>query len=370
MSWFELENATEIPSPSLLVFADRVRENLRSMCRLAGDPARLRPHVKTHKLPQIVQLSLELGITRFKCATLAEAQMLARADAIDVLLAYQPVGPNVLRLKRLADAHPGTRFSCLVDDEEVALALSGAFAASTRALGVWLDIDVGMGRTGVADLDEAQALYALLMELPGLFVRGVHAYDGQVKAQDLPTRTAEADAAFARLDAASGELKRAGFPVEERIIGGSPSFALHAKHTGVELSPGTTVLWDHGYGSNFPDLEFLPAALVLTRVVSKPADNRLCLDLGSKAIGSEAPPPRVHFLGLGEVSFVAHSEEHLLIETPRAVELGVGSVLYGVPWHICSTVALYDKAVIVRGARAEEAWPIVARGRGLEGEKF
>jgi 3-hydroxy-D-aspartate aldolase len=114
----------------------------------------------------------------------------------------------------------------------------------------------------------------------------------------------------------------------------------------------------------------LPAALVLTRVVSKPAEDRLCLDLGYKAIGAEGPPPRVHFLGLGEVGFLTHSEEHLVIETPRGADMGIGALLYGVPWHACTTVALYDKAVIVHGARAMEVWPIVARGRSLKGEKF
>lgn len=367
MTWFELENAAEIPSPSLLIFADRVRENLALMCKLAGSPERLRPHVKTHKLPQLVAMSLELGITRFKCATLAEAEMLAQANAPDVLLAYQPVGPNVTRLKNLADAHHDTRFSCLLDDAAASLALSAAFADSERVLGVWLDVDVGMERTGVADPEVAQALYALLMELPGLFVRGVHAYDGHVQAHDLGTRTAQADAAFARLTTMTDELKRAGFPVEERIIGGSPSFGIHAKRRGVELGPGTAVLWDHRHGTQFRDLEFQPAAVVLTRVISKPTENRLCLDLGHKAIGSEMPPPRVHFLGLGAVDFVAHSEEHLVIETPNANQLTVGSLLYGVPWHICPTVALYDRAVVVHGQRASETWR-VARGRGLQGE--
>jgi D-serine deaminase-like pyridoxal phosphate-dependent protein len=368
MTWFELENAPEVPSPSLLIFVDRARENLERMIRMAGGPTRLRPHVKTHKLPQLVAMSLELGITRFKCATLAEAQMLAEANAPDVLLAYQPVGPNVLRLRALVDAYPAIRFSCLLDDEEAALTLSEAFAGSERVLPVWLDVDVGMARTGVADLDEAQALYALLMELPGLFVRGLHAYDGHVKARDLDTRTLEADAAFGKFAAMTDVLKRAGFPVEERVIGGSPTFGIHAKHSGVELSPGTTVLWDHGYGTQFAELEFSPAALVLTRVVSKPAENRLCLDLGYKSIGSEGPAPRVHFFGLGEVAFITHSEEHLVIETPRAVELGVGSLLYGVPWHACTTVSLYDRAVAVRAGRAQESWPVTARGRSLKGE--
>ncbi|HEY4103631.1 MAG TPA: D-TA family PLP-dependent enzyme [Polyangiaceae bacterium] len=369
MTWFELENAAEVPSPNLLIFVDRVRQNLATMCKIAGDPARLRPHVKTHKLSPIVKMSLELGISRFKCATLAEAEMLGQAGAPDVLLAYQPVGPNVARLLRLSEAHRATRFSCLIDDEEAALELSGAFSAAGRLLPVWLDVDVGLGRTGVADADEAQALYALLAELPGLFVRGLHAYDGQVQARGADERAAQADAAFSKLDALTIELKRAGFPVDERVIGSSPSFPLHAERHAVELSPGTTVLWDQKNASQYPDMEFLPAALLLTRVVSKPAENRLCLDLGHKAVGSEMPQPRAHFLGLNQVVVHSHSEEHLVIESPLAAEIGIGATLYAVPWHICPTVALYDRAVVARGSRATESWA-VTRGRSLSGEKF
>lgn len=370
MIWYELENASEVPSPSLLVYPERVQQNLVRMCEIAGDPARLRPHVKTHKLAPIVQMSLELGIARFKCATLAEAEMLAKTGAPDVLFAYQPVGPNVTRLLRLAAAFPDTRFSCLLDDEEAAVLLSTACAEANQVLGVWLDIDVGMGRTGVADADEAQALYALLMELPGLFVRGLHAYDGHIHARDPGERSQEARAALAKLADLAQDLKRSGFTVEERIIGGSPTFVSHAREPGLQLSPGTTVLWDQGYATQHPDLEFLPAALVLTRVISKPTENRLCLDLGHKAIGAEMPQPRVHFFGLEDVTFVSHSEEHLVIETARASELGVGAVLYGIPWHTCSTVALYDRAVVVRDNRASEAWPITARGRSVTSDQL
>jgi len=366
---YELENAAEVPSPSLLVYPERVRENLVRMCEIAGDPARLRPHVKTHKLAPIVTMSLELGITRFKCATLAEAEMLAKAGAPDVLLAYQPVGPNVARLVHLSSAFADTRFSCLVDDEEAALTLSGAFTEANRSLPVWLDLDVGMGRTGVRDLDGAQALYALLTELPALFVRGLHAYDGHIHARDLSDRTAQANAVLAKVETLAQELKRTRFDVEELVVGGSPTFACHARHPGLQLSPGTTVLWDQKNSSQYPDLAFSHAALVLTRVISKPAENRLCLDLGHKAIASEMAPPRVRFLGLDDVEFIGHSEEHLVIETPHASELDVGSVLYGVPWHICPTVALYDRAVVVRFGRASEVWP-VARGRSIASDVF
>jgi D-serine deaminase-like pyridoxal phosphate-dependent protein len=114
-----------------------------------------------------------------------------------------------------------------------------------------------------------------------------------------------------------------------------------------------------------PDLNFLPAALVLTRVISKPGGQRLCLDLGHKAIAAENPQPRVRLLGLEDASFVAHSEEHLVIETARAADFALGECLYGIPWHVCPTVALHSEAVVVRNGRAEDRWHVSARERRL-----
>jgi D-serine deaminase-like pyridoxal phosphate-dependent protein len=112
-------------------------------------------------------------------------------------------------------------------------------------------------------------------------------------------------------------------------------------------------------------MDFLNAALVLTRVVSKPGGNRLCLDLGHKAIASENPHPRAVFLNLPDAQAVSHSEEHLVIESERARQIELGACLYGVPWHVCPTVALHSEAVIVRGGRARERWGVVARSRRL-----
>jgi D-serine deaminase-like pyridoxal phosphate-dependent protein len=125
------------------------------------------------------------------------------------------------------------------------------------------------------------------------------------------------------------------------------------------------VLWDFGYSTKFLDLDFLHAAVVLTRVVSKPGANRLCLDLGHKAIAAENPPPRVQFLNLPDATAIAHSEEHLVIETGRANEFSVGDCLYGVPRHICPTVALYSEATVAHEGKATERWRITARERVL-----
>jgi D-serine deaminase-like pyridoxal phosphate-dependent protein len=103
------------------------------------------------------------------------------------------------------------------------------------------------------------------------------------------------------------------------------------------------VLWDAGYSNKLRDLDFLPAALVLSRVVSKPGDGRLCVDLGHKAVAAEMPHPRVLFLNLPDAQALGHSEEHLVLETKHSAEFKVGDCLYGLPWHICPTVALQSK---------------------------
>ena len=107
--WFHVANGAEIPTPALLVYPDRIQENIRRMIRVAGGVKTLRPHMKTHKMPEVIRMQLEQGITRFKCATIAEAEMTAAAGAEDVLLAYQPVGPNVERFLELAAALPVRR---------------------------------------------------------------------------------------------------------------------------------------------------------------------------------------------------------------------------------------------------------------------
>src|SRR5690242_20859796 len=124
--WFGVPNISKLASPSLLIYRDRLQYNLRRMIEIAGGPQRLRPHIKTHKMRRLVELQLELGITRFKCATVSEAAMAAAAGAPDVLLAYQPVGPAANRLAELVAAFPKTKFSTIADDAAAIAELSVA----------------------------------------------------------------------------------------------------------------------------------------------------------------------------------------------------------------------------------------------------
>jgi len=365
MAWYTVDNLADVPSPALLVYPDRAAQNIAHAIGIAGDVRRLRPHLKTSKLPEVVRLHLDAGITRFKVATIAEAEMAARAGAADVLLAYQPVGPNVERFVRLVRTFPATRFSAVVDDAATIAALSAAAVAAGVVADLFLDLDGGMHRTGIAPGARAIDLYRLLAGTPGVRAAGLHMYDGHVRGPDVEARRRASDEAFAHVRALREALTAAGLPVPCVVAGGTPTFPFHAARDGVECSPGTTVFWDAGYATTLPDLPFEPAIVLLTRVVSRPTPNRLCLDLGHKAVASENPHPRVALFGLEDATAVGHSEEHLVLETPRAGDFPVGTALYGVPWHFCPTVALHDRAVVVREGRAAERWDVVARARTL-----
>lgn len=363
-NWFDVENLDEIDSPALLIYPERVVENIRRMISIARHPEDLRPHVKTHKLAPIVALQMSAGISKFKAATLAEAEMLGRARAADILLAYQPVGPAVRRWLDLIEAFPNSIFACLVDDAAAAQRLSDLAAQRGRKVNVLLDVDCGQHRTGVPPDEKAVEFYQSLCRLSGVSPIGLHAYDGHVHSSNPEQRRKACDEAFAPVARLRQRLQSLGLPATTMVAGGTPTFPFHARRPDVEGSPGTCVLWDFGYSSRLPDLDFLHAALVLTRVVSKPDKRSLCLDLGHKAIASENPPPRVHFLNAPPSRPVMHSEEHLVIEPEVSQEWGVGDCLFGVPWHICPTVALYNEAIVIKQGRAVERWP-VARGRRL-----
>jgi D-threonine aldolase len=365
MPWYTVDNVADVPSPALLVYPERVAQNIRAALEIVGDARRLRPHLKTSKMGEVVRMHLDAGITRFKCATIAEAEMAADAGAPDVLLAYQPVGPNVARFVRLAQAFPSTRFAAIVDDAATIDALSAAAVAAGVTLNLFIDLDGGMHRSGIAPGPAAVELYRRLSMRAGLRAAGLHMYDGHVKATDVEARRRAADEAFAHVETMRRAITAAGLEVPSLVVGGTPVFPFHAQRAAVECSPGTTVFWDAGYGATLPDLPFVPAAALLTRVISRPSPNRLCLDLGHKAVASENPHPRVVLFGLEDATPVGHSEEHLVLETGRATDFPVGSAIYGVPWHVCPTVALYNDAVVVRDGRADGRWQVAARARTL-----
>src|SRR5262249_50702040 len=151
------------------------------------DTGRLRPHVKTNKMAEVCHMLLDAGITRFKCATIAEAEMLAGIGAPDVLLAYQPVGPKINRFIQLINAYPLGHFSWLTDNTSAATAIADAARASQLSIDVYIDLNVGMNRTGILP-QHAMPLVAELFSMHGIRLIGLHAYDGHIRATDLSAR--------------------------------------------------------------------------------------------------------------------------------------------------------------------------------------
>ena len=361
--WYKVTGAAEVSTPALLVFPDRVEANIQHMIQTAGSPGKIRPHVKTHKMSDVVKLKIKQGIFRFKCSTIAEAEMVAICGGSDIMLAMQPVGPHIERFIKLQMTYPRSRFSTLVDSESIIEGIASLASTCKQEVDLWLDINNGMNRTGILPGKDALRLYLKINNLPFIKARGLHVYDGHIHESNLNERRRICERDFEPVTSLVHSIQISGIPDPVIVAGGTPTFPIHAGRIHTETSPGTCVLWDSGYAASFPDLNFLPAALLMTRVVSKPGRKLLCLDLGHKAIAAEMPHPRVSLLDIPVNRFISHNEEHLVLESPAAEQWKPGDVMYGIPWHICPTVPRYKSAYVIRNGRIEGEWQVDARDR-------
>ena len=365
---YQISDATELNSPGLVIFKPVLLENLNEMLRIAGGPEALRPHCKTHKMPAIIQILLEMGITKHKCATLAEAEMLCRAGVQDIVIAYQMVGPNIQRLMQLMKAFPGIKIATLIDHPIPLEAL--AIEANTHQISVevLLDVDPGMHRTGILPGDSACHLYEMICSTPGLEPAGLHWYDGHHRQVDLEERRTAVQSALTPLTHLRDQLLMQGFPVPKVLVAGTGSFPVLAEmgEPGLELTPGTTTFYDVGYLEQFPDISLKPALGVLTRVVSCNRDGFLTLDCGHKSISPDQPAgQRTYFPELPDAIEVGHNEEHLVLQTEHAGEYQPGDFLVALPRHVCPTTALHQLAYVIDGGRKCASWPVVARDRSI-----
>ena len=363
--WYTIGNADDLFTPALILFPDRIEQNIRTMISIAGGADRLRPHVKTHKTAEVIGLQMKHGITKFKCATIAEAEMCAISGAGDILLASQPVGPGIERFFTLIQAYPECHISCIADNAGNIEHLSAMAVRKNIKASIWLDINNGMNRTGVIPGKKATDLYRLISKLPMLEAEGVHVYDGHIHESDPGIRKRICDESFRPVEIMINDLVKEGFPPVKIVAGGSPTFPLHARRERTELSPGTTLLWDHVYSSSFRDMHFLIAAVLIMRVISKPSDGFVCLDLGHKAVASEMPQPRVRIMGLKSYEITGHNEEHMVIRSPESLKYSTGDLFYAIPHHICPTVDRYDSVYVARAGKVTEEWKVAARRRKI-----
>ena len=365
---YQIQDTSQIITPALIVYRELLEANLDHMIRIAGDPARLRPHCKTHKMREVTQIELAKGITKHKCATFAEAEMLADSGVRDILLAYNLVGPNIRRAVEFRQKFPDVAFSVTGDHPTPVQALGAAMSAAGTRIDVLLDVDCGQHRTGLEVGLPAAEMYRVIAKTAGLRPGGFHVYDGHQHQLSRDERRAAVESEFAKVLKFRDGLLADGWPVPRLVCGGTASFPIYAEMSDptIELSPGTCVFNDVGYTEHFPDLEFPPAALMLTRVVSRPTRDRVTFDLGYKAIASDPPAgKRLVLLDIPDAAQVLQNEEHLVIETARAADFQPGDEAYAVPRHICPTSALHKQAYVVSEGKVVDHWEVAARDRWL-----
>lgn len=363
-----VDGLERLATPAFVVFAEAVESNARAAIELVGGVERWRPHVKTIKSRAAMELLLAQGVTRFKCATPRELLELCAAGAQDVLLSYHPVGPMVERVAAIAEAHPGTRVAVLAETPE----LVAHWAASPVA--VFLDLDVGLGRTGIELADETRIRQTVgAIAGSGVQLRGLHCYAGDLHIPDAAARARALHRAYDRVAALAAALIADGTTLEEIATAGTPALRASVDYRGFDALPlvqrhgaGTIVFGDRRSLAT-PGIEtgFEPAAIVLSRVIGRTVPGRVTCDAGHKAVAADAGVPTCEVVGQPGWTALAPSEEHLPIDVGTDAEPGYGALLRLLPTHVCPTTNLYDDVAIVRGGVVAAIEPQAARGHEL-----
>ncbi|MCX4245928.1 alanine racemase [Paraliomyxa miuraensis] len=355
-----------LDTPALVIDLDAVEHNVAAMVRRVGDARRWRPHIKTIKQPTLVGLLLDAGVHRFKAATVAEVELVLEAaehrtlpQPVDVLLAYPVAPPQLQAMLALRRAHPRAHLGLLADSPAHVLELRDGIGAHDElpALALWLDVDVGMHRTGSPPEVWRDAE---LQGSPWLVLEGLHGYEGHLQ-------WTEREPAFRGYDALCQLATVLG--VRQLCTSGTHGYAHALAHPGLaggpwshQVSPGTLVLSDRRSARAAADLGLEQAAFVCSRVVARPGDDRITLDAGSKAIAPDCAAPGCAVLGRPDWEPLTASEEHRPVRIPRGPRPDRGSLWWLVPDHVCTTVNLHAEVLYVRTNTVVGSAPVLARG--------
>jgi D-serine deaminase-like pyridoxal phosphate-dependent protein len=357
-----------LDTPALIVDLDTMERNLsRAAAYAATHKLALRPHVKTHKSPDVAARQVALGAVGVTCATPHEASVMSRVTD-DILVAYPPVGGP--RAARLASLPPNVRLTVALDSPQAVSDISHAAERAGRRVGVYVEIDLGMHRVGLPSVDEAIALARMVQAHSSLEFSGVAFYPGHVRE---PVRDQD-DKLHTLSDSLADALRRfakAGVPA--RIVSGGSTPTLWRTHEieGVtEFRPGTYVYNDRTTAAIGACAWDDCALTVLATVISTAVPGQAVIDTGTKSLGRE-PVRGAEGEGLGqllehpEVIVARTSEEHGILDLSQtAWKPVVGERVRVIPNHVCIVVHLNDVTYGVRQGVIETSWPIAARGRG------
>ena len=365
---YRVSDIENILTPALVVYPEIVASNIaRTLDLLGGNGDGWRVHIKTAKLSHTLRMLVERGIYNFKCATSLELLAACNSGARDVLFAYPAVAANARRVRELADAFPNVRISVLAENEEQVRQWRGG------PVGVFLDINSGMNRTGV-EQKQTDKILGLVRAVGDakLEFRGLHYYDGQYGGLEEPERSVAAHAGYDCLLEIVSAIRRSGLRVPEVITSGTPTLPCSLSYAGFRgreffhrVSPGTIVYGDATSLAQLPvEYRLRPAVLVLARVVSQPLPGIVTCDAGHKTVSADAGVPTCAVLGHPELTPLSPSEEHLPVTVAgEAASPRVGDALYLLPRHVCPTVNNFDYALLVRDGQILSVEEVSARGR-------
>jgi D-serine deaminase-like pyridoxal phosphate-dependent protein len=350
---------SSLETPALLIDLDVVDRNLDTMRALVrGRAVAVRTHFKSLKCAGLAQYLAERGFERFMSAKLCEAEVLVDAGIRDIVIGNQIIGPT--KIARLVELAERARVAVCVDSAANVAELSEAASAARTPLGVLVEVDVGMGRCGVATPEEAAKLALGVLDHPGLELVGLQGYDGQNQHSFDPIERRDGcQTALERLADFRRALESAGITPRVVSTAGTGTASLAASAEGItEIQPGSYVLMDCHYRKIAP--AFGCALTVLATVISRRGNAHCVLDAGYKSISKDYELAVLKDESLGRVVYM--SEEHTKIGQPAA-SLGVGSTVEAVPSHCCGAMNLHRRCYAVRAGRVQAEWPIEASGR-------
>ncbi len=353
-----------VDTPALVLQLDAFERNLQRMRdALAGSTLRLRPHAQNHKCPEIAHRQIELGAVGICCQKVSEAAVFVDAGIADVLVTNQVVGAP--KLQQLAQLARRARLGVLVDHPSQVQALAAVAHAHAVRLDVYVEVDVGAARCGVASNADAVQLARQIAAAPSLRFMGLQCYHGPAQHQRTPAARAQYVEHAARAGRAAVQaIEAAGLRVERVTGAGTGSFRLE-REAGVlnELQAGSYIFMDRDYGDNQlddADIAFEQSLFVRTTVMSRPTAERAIVDAGLKASSVDSGMPTVW--QRPDLRYAKAADEHGVLQTPNAAAISLGDAVMLVPGHCDPTVNLYDELICVRHERVEAIWPISARG--------
>ncbi|WP_427134058.1 D-TA family PLP-dependent enzyme [Pseudarthrobacter sp. S9] len=358
----------EIDTPEIMIDRDVLKRNIDRMASaVRAKGLQLRPHVKTHKVPEIAELQLAAGAVGLTVATLGEAEIFAEHGAKDIFIAYPLwVGPRQAeRLRRLAET---TRIAVGVDSREAAETMAASLGDAVGEVEVLLEIDSGHHRSGIAP--DATVDVARAVSRAGLRVTGVFTFPGHSYAPGMPLKAAD-DERLA-LSQASDLLSAAGFHLAHRSGGSTPTAALTGQSVATEIRPGVYVFGDAQQleleRCTAEDIALTIAATVVSRHEGNDViPRRVILDSGSKILGGDRPSWTTGFgrlLDHPEARITGLSEHHATVVWPAEATLpALGDRLRVVPNHVCVAINLVDEVTVISGGEIVDRWRVAARGR-------